>query len=155
MICLYLKIPERFVRLIFYDRFSVVHILFVCVVKFKLLAQFPMDHLPHPVVSSLIVFLCCYHFFYCYHYWFAFINLVFTSLISKRIHFLRISRTSMILAIKIIADFCFDSTRMFTSVSFGKRFDLFTMVPNTPTTTGMTFVKSFYIPLSLQPCLDI
>ena len=38
MIRLYLKIPENFVRLIFKDGCWVVHIPFVCVVKFKLLA---------------------------------------------------------------------------------------------------------------------
>ena len=31
---------------------------FVRLVKFQFLAQFPVDYLPHPVVSSLILFLC-------------------------------------------------------------------------------------------------
>ena len=52
---LYLKIPEMFVYLIFQDGFWVVHIEFV--VKFKLLAQFPVDHISHLVVSSFIFFL--------------------------------------------------------------------------------------------------
>ena len=34
------------------------HIPFVRMVKFKLLAQFPVDHHAYPVVSSLIFFLC-------------------------------------------------------------------------------------------------
>ena len=51
------KILEKFVCLIFQDGFWFVQIPFVRIVKFKLLAQFLVDHLPHPVVSSLIFFL--------------------------------------------------------------------------------------------------
>ena len=58
MIRLYVKIPEEFVRLILSDRFWVVHIPFVCMVRLKLLAQFLEDHLAHQVMSSLILFLC-------------------------------------------------------------------------------------------------
>ena len=43
--------------LILQDGFWVLHIPFVHMVKFKLLAQFPVDHLVYPVVSSLIRFL--------------------------------------------------------------------------------------------------
>ena len=50
----YLKITEEFVILIFRDIFWVVHISLLCVVNFKFLAQFTVDH---PVVSSLILFL--------------------------------------------------------------------------------------------------
>ena len=57
MIRFYLKIPKKFVRLIFLDGFCVVHLLFVRMGKFKLLAQFPVDHLAYPVVSSLILSL--------------------------------------------------------------------------------------------------
>ena len=39
-------------------KFWVVHIPFVRMVKFKFIAQFPLDQLPQPVVSSLILFLC-------------------------------------------------------------------------------------------------
>ena len=39
------------------DGFWVVHEPFGSMVKSKLLAQFSMDHLPHPVVSDLILFL--------------------------------------------------------------------------------------------------
>ena len=46
MICLYLKIPE--------DRFGVAHISFVYLVKFKLLAQFPVDNL---VMKLLLLLL--------------------------------------------------------------------------------------------------
>ena len=51
MIYLYLKISNNFVRLIFQDRFRVVHIQF-------LLAQFPGDHPSHLVVSTLILSWC-------------------------------------------------------------------------------------------------
>ena len=58
VICLYLKIPEEFVCFIFLDGFLVVHILFVGRVKFKLLAQFPVDPFALPISSSVILFLC-------------------------------------------------------------------------------------------------
>ena len=58
VIFLYLKIPEEFVCLIFQDGFWIVHIQFIRVIKFKFLAQFPVDYLAHPVVSNLILFLC-------------------------------------------------------------------------------------------------
>ena len=54
VICLYLKIPENFVWLIFLDGFRVVHIPFGRMVKFKLLAQFPVDHLSHIVPSYIL-----------------------------------------------------------------------------------------------------
>ena len=57
MIRLNVKIPKEFVRVIIQDRFWVVYIPFVCMVKFKFLVQFLVDHLAHPVVSSLILFL--------------------------------------------------------------------------------------------------
>ena len=57
MICLYLIIPKNFVCLIFRDGFWVVYRLFVRIIKFKLLAQFPVDHLPLEVLSSLILSL--------------------------------------------------------------------------------------------------
>ena len=43
--------------LILLDWCWVVHIPFVCWFKFKFLALFPVDHLGHPVVSSLVLFL--------------------------------------------------------------------------------------------------
>ena len=46
-----------FVRLILQDRFWVVHVPFVRRDKLQFLAQFPVDHLAHPVVSSFIL-LC-------------------------------------------------------------------------------------------------
>ena len=49
-------------RFIFKDGFGDVHITFVLMVKFKLLSQFPGDHLPHIVVFTLILFLAL---FYC------------------------------------------------------------------------------------------
>ena len=57
VIRLYLKIPEKFVSLILQDRFWVEHIPLVRMVKFKFLAQFPVDHFAHPVVSCLILLL--------------------------------------------------------------------------------------------------
>ena len=54
----YLNTQDKFVRFILKDRYLVIHIPFVRVVKFKILAQFPVDHLAHPVLSSLILFLC-------------------------------------------------------------------------------------------------
>ena len=57
MIRLYLKISKNFVRLIFLDEFWMVQIPFVHRVEFKLLAQFPVDHFPLSVVSSLILSL--------------------------------------------------------------------------------------------------
>ena len=58
MTCVCLKIPDNLVRLILQDRFWFVHILFLRVVQFQFLAQFPVDHLAHPVVSCLILLLC-------------------------------------------------------------------------------------------------
>ena len=49
----------------FYDRCWVVHIPFVCMVKFKFLVHLPVDHLADPVVSSLI-FLLCYFVAFAY-----------------------------------------------------------------------------------------
>ena len=58
MIRLYVKIPDEFVCVILQDRRLVVHIPFVRIVKFKFLAQFLVDNLIHPVMSSFILFLC-------------------------------------------------------------------------------------------------
>ena len=58
VICLYLKILEKFVPLILQKGFRFVPIPFGSIVQFQSLAQFPVDHLPHSVVSSLILFLC-------------------------------------------------------------------------------------------------
>ena len=58
MIRLHLEIPDEFVRPILLDRFWVVHIPFVRMVKRQLIAQLPVDHLALPVVPSLIFFLC-------------------------------------------------------------------------------------------------
>ena len=58
VISLYLKVPEEFVRITLKDRFLVVHIPFVCMLKLQLLAKFPVDHLAHAVVYSLIIFPC-------------------------------------------------------------------------------------------------
>ena len=61
------KLLWEFVRLIFQDRFWFVYIPFVHKVKF--LAQFPVDHLSHPVISSLIFFrLICDWSFRLYHH---------------------------------------------------------------------------------------
>ena len=55
--CLSLKFLDNSVCLIIQDRFWVVHVPLVLMVKFKSLAEFLEDHLPHIVVPSLIVFL--------------------------------------------------------------------------------------------------
>ena len=57
MIRLYGRIPEKSVCIILQDIYWVVHIPFVRMVKFKFLAQFPVDHFAQPVESSLILFL--------------------------------------------------------------------------------------------------
>ena len=44
--------------LVLQDRYLVVHMAFVRMVKFQFLAHFPVDHFAWPVVSSLIPFLC-------------------------------------------------------------------------------------------------
>ena len=75
MIRLYLKIPEEFVNLIFQDRFWVLHIPYVRKFKLQFLAQLPVDHLAHPVVSSLTLFsvlifcICLYDWSFrlCHH----------------------------------------------------------------------------------------
>ena len=61
MIHLYLKISEKLVRLILQDGFWFVLLPFVRMAKFKLLAQFPVDHLSYLIVSSFFFFL----FFFC------------------------------------------------------------------------------------------
>ena len=65
MIRLYVKIPEDFILLILQEKLRVVHIRFVRMVRFKFLAQFPVDHSSDSDVLSLIIFLC-------YFTWFAY-----------------------------------------------------------------------------------
>ena len=62
---MYLKVPKDLEGLIFLDGLLLVHVPFVCIIKFiyfylsiYLLAQFPVDHLSHPVVSFLVFFWC-------------------------------------------------------------------------------------------------
>ena len=53
-------------RHVFQDKFRVVRMPLVRFVKFKLLGQFPVDHLSHPAVSSpntLFVLICCIRLF--------------------------------------------------------------------------------------------
>ena len=57
MICFNLKIPKNFIFLIHQDGSWFLHVSFVCMVKFEFLEQFPVDHFPHSVVSSLKLFL--------------------------------------------------------------------------------------------------
>ena len=62
VIRLYLKMLQKFFRLILKDGLRVVHLSLVRKVKFKFLAEFSVDHFPYPVVSSLILFfvlICC------------------------------------------------------------------------------------------------
>ena len=54
---------EHFLLLIFWDRFSFVHIPLIGMVKFKSFAQFPVDHLSHPVKAvSFISFVPVFYF---------------------------------------------------------------------------------------------
>ena len=61
----------------FPGRFWVVHILFVRMVKFQYIAQFPVDHLAHPVMSSLLLFLSWFAAF-AYHTIDCFVSSSFT-----------------------------------------------------------------------------
>ena len=75
VICLYLKTPEKFVRLILQDGFLSLHKPFVCMIKFKFIAQFPVDHLSTQscLVLYSFVLICCIRLlrnwsFRLYHY---------------------------------------------------------------------------------------
>ena len=57
MICLYLKIQVKFVCRILQDRFWIVYIPIVRIVKFKPLSQIQVIGLLHQVVSSITHFL--------------------------------------------------------------------------------------------------
>ena len=54
---LYLKISENLMHFILQEGFWFVHIPFYSMIKFQFLIQFPVDHLPCPFVSSLILSL--------------------------------------------------------------------------------------------------
>ena len=58
---MYLQVQEKFLSLIFLDGFRVVPIPFVRMAQLQFLAQFPVDHIPHSVLSSPTLFL---HFAY-------------------------------------------------------------------------------------------
>ena len=73
VIRLYLKLPEKIMRLIFQNRFCVVRIPFIRMVKFQFLAQFPVDHLSHSVLYSFWANLL--HSFFCVIDLFVSINL--------------------------------------------------------------------------------
>ena len=67
---MYVKIPEKFVCLIFQNRSWVVHILLACMFKFQFLAQFPEYHLAHPVMSIIIIIIIIILFnFHLYFWW--------------------------------------------------------------------------------------
>ena len=57
VICLHLKIQEEYVRIILQNVFWVVNIPLVSMVRFQFLAQFPIDHLTHAVVTRYILSL--------------------------------------------------------------------------------------------------
>ena len=50
--------PKEFYTSHFLGGLRIVHTPFVHMVKFKLLARFPVDHLPHSVLSNLILSWC-------------------------------------------------------------------------------------------------
>ena len=83
MIRLYIKVPQEFVSVIFWDRCLVVHIPLVGMVKFKFLVHFPVDHLVHPDMSSL-VFLLCQFAAFAYYVIDGFISFVLLCLIYPR-----------------------------------------------------------------------
>ena len=69
MIFLYLKIPEESVRFILQDGTWFVQKPLARIVKYKLLAQFQVDHPSHPYMFSLILFQCHFALFvYIYHH---------------------------------------------------------------------------------------
>ena len=82
VIRLYLLIPEYIVRIV-HNRFWVVHISFICGVKFKLIAQFPVDQYAHPILSSLILFFSGLTCWFRLLYW-----LSISSLSSHNLHLL-------------------------------------------------------------------
>ena len=49
--------PKNFTRLILLDRFWFVYIPFDSIVKIQSLAQFPVNHLSHPVMLTLVLLL--------------------------------------------------------------------------------------------------
>ena len=55
--CLYLNIPENFIRLILHIGFWFVLVSFGSMIKVQFLAQFPTDHFYHPVMSTFIFLL--------------------------------------------------------------------------------------------------
>ena len=65
VIRLYLKISEEFMRPILQERFWVVHIPFVHMVKPQFLTQFPVDHLPTQSYPSYTLFMVifCIHLY--------------------------------------------------------------------------------------------
>ena len=62
MICLHLKIPENTMRLIL-GQILVLHMPMVSMAKIQSFAQFPVDHLSHPVVSSFVLLLWLFDVF--------------------------------------------------------------------------------------------
>ena len=53
VICLYIKIPEKFMHLTLQDGFWIVHVPFVHIVKFKFLTQFPVDN--SDIITIIII----------------------------------------------------------------------------------------------------
>ena len=84
---------------IFKDRRWVVHKPFVCMVKFKLFAHLPVDHLANPVVSRLVLLLCQFTAFAYYYYYYFTSCEFFTStltddlLLERKQFFHQVSRT--------------------------------------------------------------
>ena len=62
---------ETSLRLIIPDGFRLSQMPFACMVKFKFLAQFPVNHLPHPAV---IIFYRFPPLSYCFVFFFCWIN---------------------------------------------------------------------------------
>ena len=54
---------QKFGSFIFQDKFWVVQIPLVLMIKFKLLAQFLANHFPHPVICTLLCQLTTFHYY--------------------------------------------------------------------------------------------
>ena len=152
MIRLYLKIPEKFVYFIFKYKFWVVLIPFVCIVKFKLLAQLPADHISYPV--SLILCSFCANWL---HSLIIIIIIIIIIVFSHQITLMvfhwslsdskspQVSRTLLsILAVFNNAVVWMVSSRPPTSKSSSPFSNPLVTVPNEPITIGIIVTSMFH-----------
>ena len=159
MIHLYPKILHNFECLIFQDGFLVEHIPFVRWVKFKLLAEFPKNYHPHPVVLRLILSLLLFAIFVYYvidrfHiFYYFFSSRVFTPALADGFHwspsdskFTQVSRTLLsILADLNNAVLSIVSSRPLIFKSSSPCFNPLRTVPSAPITIDITVTFMFHI----------